>query len=168
MDGIEAVTTVVLLTGSLCMPVLLATLTWVSWRVVRMRSAAEKDALRGLSSRLIAALWAVAVALVATVIVQESRSAASGLPSLWSPGVTASEYGRALVLLPLGAYLMLAQAVVSITALTWRLPVFAGRRGSSDLGTALVSASGLAASVLALATIALVTVLRLSAQGVLV
>jgi hypothetical protein len=168
MDGTEAVATVVLLAGSLCMPLLLATLTWVSWRVLRMRSAAEKDALRALANRLIAALWAVTVALVATVVVQESHSAAAELPTLWRPGATASDYGRALVLLPLGAYLLLAQAVVSLTALTWRLPAFAGRRPSSDLGTALVSASGLAASLLALATITLVTFLRLSAQGVLV
>jgi hypothetical protein len=168
MDETEAVTTVLLLAGSLCMPFLLATLTWVSWRILRMRSAAEKDALRALANRLIAALWVVAVALVATVIVQELHSAAAGLPSLWSPAETASDYGRALVLLPLGWYLLLAQALVGLTALTWRLPAFAGRRPSSDLGTTLVSASGLAASLLALATITLVTFLRLSAQGVLV
>jgi hypothetical protein len=185
MGGTEAVATVALLAGSLCMPLLLATLTWVSWRVLRTRSVAEKDALRALTGRLTAALWAVAVALVATAIVLESHSAAAGLPSLWHPAVTASDYGRALVLLPLGAYLLLAQTVVSLTALTWRLPMFqrrgsaeaparvsrnanfAGRRRTSDLGTALVSTAGLVASVLASAVIALVAVLRLSAQGVL-
>ena len=168
MGGTEAVATVALLAGSLCMPLLLATLTWVSWRVLRTRSAAEKDALRALTGRLTAALWAVAVALVATAIVGESHSAAAGLPSLWHPAATASDYGKALVLLPLGAYLLLAQTVVSLTALTWRLPVFAGRRGSSDLGTALVSTAGLAASVLASAAIALVALVRFSAQGLLV
>jgi hypothetical protein len=156
-----------LLAGSLCMVLLLATLTWLSWRALRARFAAENDALRALANRLITALWVVAVTLVATIVFQESHSAAAGLPSLWSPGATASDYGRALVLLPLGAYLLLAQAIVGLTALTWRLPAFAGRRRPSDLGAALVSASGLAASLLALVTIALVTFLRLSALGVL-
>jgi hypothetical protein len=166
MDWTEAVVTVVLLAGSLCMFLLLAALTWLSWRGLRARAAAEKEALRALGNRLIAALWMVAVPLVATVIFQETRSAAAGLPSLWSPGATASVYGRALVFLPLGAYLLLAQAIVGLTVLTWQLPAFAGKRRPSDLGAAMVSASGLAASLLALVTIALVTVVRLSAQGV--
>jgi hypothetical protein len=167
MDWTEAVVTIVLVAGSLCMLLLLAALTWLSWRGLRARSAAEKGALRALSDRLIVALWVVAVPLVATILFQEIRSAAAGLPSLWRPGATASDYGRALVFLPLGAYLLLAQAIVGLTVLTWRLPAFAGRRGSSDLGAALVSASGLAASLLATVTIGLVTFARLSAQGVL-
>jgi hypothetical protein len=166
MDGTEAVAMIVLLAGGVCMILLLATLTWLSWRVLRARFAAEKDALRALGNRLIAALWAVTVVLVATIIFQETHSAAAGLPSVFSPRATASDYGRALVLLPLGAYLLLAQAVVGLTALTWRLPPFAAKRGS-DLGTALISTSGLAASFLSLATIALISFLRLSAQGVL-
>src|SRR3990170_4470161 len=153
---------IVLLAGGVCMILLLATLTWLSWRVLRARVVAEKNALRALGNRLIAALWAVAVVLVATIIFQETHSAAAGLPSVFSPGETASDYGRALVLLPLGAYLLLAQVVVGLTALTWRLPAFAAKRGS-DLGTALVSTSGLGASLLALATIALISFLRLSA-----
>lgn len=167
MKWTEAVAMVVLLAGCLCMLLLLAMLTWLGWRAVRARGAAESDALRALGNRLIGALWVVAVALVAAIVFQESHSAAAGLPSLWRPGATASEYGRALVLLPLGAYLLVAQAIVGLTALTWRLPAFAGRRRPSDLGTALVSASSLAASLLALVTIALVAFLRLSAQGVL-
>ena len=166
MDGTDAVAMIVLLAGSLCMFLLLATLTWLSWRVLRARFATEKDALRALGSRLIAALWAVAVVLVGSIIFLETHSAAAGLPSVFSPGATTSDYGRALVLLPIGAYLLLAQAVVGLTSLTWRLPPFAAKRGS-DLGTALVSTSGLAASLLALATIALIGFLRLSAQGVL-
>ncbi len=166
MNSTDAVAMIVLLASSLCMFLLLATLTWLSRRVVRARAMNEKDALRAAGNRLIAALWMVAVLIVATIVFQESHSAAVGLPSLLEPGATASNFGKALVLLPLGAYLLLAQGVVSLTALTWRLPRFAGRRQEpSDRGTALVTACGLVTTLLALFTIALVAFLRLSVQS---
>src|SRR5918996_4502608 len=112
MDGTEAVAMIVLLAGGVCMILLLATLTWLSWRVLRARFAAEKDALRALGNRLIAALWAVAVVLVGSIIFLETHSAAAGLPSVFSPGATTSDYGRGLVLLPIGAYFFFAQAGV--------------------------------------------------------
>lgn len=169
MDWTEAVVAVVLLTGNLCMFLLLAALTWLSRKAVRARgarAAAEGDMLRALGNRLIGALWAVVAVLVAAIVVQEVRSASAGLPSLLTPAATASVHGKALVLLPLGAYLLLAQVIVGLTALTWRLPAFAGRHRPSHLGAALISGAGLAASLLALVTVVLVTVARLSARGV--
>lgn len=167
MDTVAIVATTVFLAGCLCLVVMLATLTWLSWGAGRARTAPQKETLRRLGNRLVVALWAVAAVVGAAVLFQESHSASAGLPSLWNPAVTASTYGKALVFLPLGAYLLLGQAIVGLTALTWRLPAFSRKRDqSSDVGTALVSAGSLAAAFLALVNVAAVSYLRLSVQGV--
>ncbi|MPZ89639.1 MAG: hypothetical protein GEU81_16580, partial [Nitriliruptorales bacterium] len=80
MDRVAIVATTVFLAGCLCLVVMLATLTWLSWGAGRARTAPHKETLRRLGDRLVIALWAVAAVVVGTIMFQESHSASAGLP----------------------------------------------------------------------------------------
>lgn len=160
METVTVATTALVLAGCLGLVAGLAAVTWLHRAIVGSRPA-HRQALRGIGKRLSGLLLGVAVVTVAAAVVLESRRASTGLPASAAP-----ELRRSLMLLGIGGYLLLAQALVGLTALTRRRPGLSPRNGHShDLGVAMVSKASLTTAVLALAAIATVAYLHLSIGG---
>ncbi|MPZ26614.1 MAG: hypothetical protein GEV12_09180 [Micromonosporaceae bacterium] len=160
METVTVAATALVLAGCLGLVAGLAAMTWL-YRVILGTRPAHRQALRGIGKRLSGLLLAVAAVTVVAAVVLEARRAAAGLPTAATP-----ELRRSLVLLALGGYLLLAQTLVGLTALTRRLPALSHRNGHShDLGGALVSTASLTTAVLGLAAVAAVAYLHLSIGG---
>lgn len=159
MATVTQAVTVLVVAGCLGLVAGLAAVTWLNRAILGARPA-HRDTLRGIGKRLSGLLLAVGAVTVAAAMVLESRRAAGGLPTAAGP-----ELRRSLLLLGLGGYLLLAQTLVGLTALTRRRPALPRNDRSYDLGTAMVSTASLTTAVFALGAVTAVAYLHLTIGG---
>ncbi|HEV8635853.1 MAG TPA: hypothetical protein VG370_16635 [Chloroflexota bacterium] len=170
---------------------LLAGLAGLSWGAYWSRDPALRQGLSAFRGRLLRPVWAVVVVLVATGIYNQSHNVPFPLPHPWELAGVAIPYGKTYVLLMLGKHIFVAQTVLGLAVVTWRLaltrPVAelalaasagavrgdprsdAGAPGAgapaAELGTALVGTLALASGVCVVLTASVLGYVHLLAHG---
>lgn len=147
---------------------LLGVLTWISWVVARTRATTRHNILHGTRQRLVPGLWALLCVSVATSLYGELSNPSMDLPNAWQVAAVTDDKGYAM--LALGGHLLIVQVALGLGVLTVGALARDGRRASStpagrtDLATALISSSTLAAMLLAVIAMGAVGYVQLVAH----
>ena len=100
---------------------MLATLTLLSWAVLWSRDTALTQGLRSVRRRILLPLWLAISLLGVTGIFNHYHNVPFPLPHPWNLQDIVIPYGKAYVMLLLGKHIFVAQLVLALAMVSWRL-----------------------------------------------